>query len=227
MTRRAACESGTGPGTPRPVRGQYGKVAPGHRHRAISASRCCAETASPSSCCAAAPSRWRSPLLATVISWIGRLSGGDRQHPQAQYLDGSRRQDVLHPLRRHPGLLAGPGGGPGPHPWFGYKAPILPVYPWESPWKNLQMVAGPALVLGLGLAGLRGAHRALVARRGRCRRTTSGRPGPRVCGAAGRRPARPSQCDTPGDHVEQPLPGRRPGRLGRRREGASGSPGWA
>jgi peptide/nickel transport system permease protein len=37
--------------------------------------------------------------------------------------------------------------------WFDYKAPILPVYPWEDPWKNLQMVAGPGLVLGLGFAG--------------------------------------------------------------------------
>jgi peptide/nickel transport system permease protein len=37
--------------------------------------------------------------------------------------------------------------------WFGYKAPILPVYPWENAWKNLQMVAGPALVLGLGFGG--------------------------------------------------------------------------
>jgi len=37
--------------------------------------------------------------------------------------------------------------------WFDYKAPILPVYPWENPWKNLQMVAGPALVMGFGFAG--------------------------------------------------------------------------
>jgi peptide/nickel transport system permease protein len=37
--------------------------------------------------------------------------------------------------------------------WFDYKAPILPVHPWENPWQNLQMVAGPALVLGLGFAG--------------------------------------------------------------------------
>ena len=37
--------------------------------------------------------------------------------------------------------------------WFNYKAPILPVYLWENPWKNLEMVAGPALVMGLGFAG--------------------------------------------------------------------------
>ena len=37
--------------------------------------------------------------------------------------------------------------------WFDYKAPILPVYPWENLRKNLEMVAGPAMVLGLGFAG--------------------------------------------------------------------------
>jgi peptide/nickel transport system permease protein len=37
--------------------------------------------------------------------------------------------------------------------WFNYKSPIVPVYLWQDPWKNLQMVAGPALVMGLGFAG--------------------------------------------------------------------------
>ena len=33
--------------------------------------------------------------------------------------------------------------------WFGYKAPILVVQVWENPWQNLQIVLGPAIVLGL------------------------------------------------------------------------------
>ena len=33
--------------------------------------------------------------------------------------------------------------------WFGYKAPILVVQLWENPWQNLQIVLGPAIVLGL------------------------------------------------------------------------------
>ena len=33
--------------------------------------------------------------------------------------------------------------------WFGYKAPILVVQVWESPWQNLQIILGPAIVLGL------------------------------------------------------------------------------
>ena len=33
--------------------------------------------------------------------------------------------------------------------WFGYKAPITIVHFWQSPWQNLQIVIGPAIVLGL------------------------------------------------------------------------------
>ena len=33
--------------------------------------------------------------------------------------------------------------------WFGYKAPILIVQVWENPWQNLQLIIGPAIVLGL------------------------------------------------------------------------------
>jgi len=33
--------------------------------------------------------------------------------------------------------------------WFTYKAPIIIVQPWENPWQNLQLIIGPAVVLGL------------------------------------------------------------------------------
>lgn len=36
--------------------------------------------------------------------------------------------------------------------WFNYKAPLIVVHLWEDPWTNLQLVCGPALVLGLGQA---------------------------------------------------------------------------
>ena len=65
--------------------------------------------------------------------------------------------------------------------WFDYKAPILPVYPWENPWKNLQMVAGPALVLGLGFAGFVARTRPLVPPRSDTGGSTSGLPAPRAC----------------------------------------------
>jgi peptide/nickel transport system permease protein len=36
--------------------------------------------------------------------------------------------------------------------WFGYKAPIIIVHVWQDPWQNLQIVIGPAIVLGLAQA---------------------------------------------------------------------------
>jgi len=33
--------------------------------------------------------------------------------------------------------------------WFGYKAPIIIVQLWDSPWQNFQIIIGPAMVLGL------------------------------------------------------------------------------
>ena len=36
--------------------------------------------------------------------------------------------------------------------WFGYRAPLAGASLFEDPWRNLQIVIGPALVLGLGQA---------------------------------------------------------------------------
>jgi peptide/nickel transport system permease protein len=44
--------------------------------------------------------------------------------------------------------------------WFGYKAPIVIVQLWESPWENFQLIIGPAVVLGLA----QGAYIARMAR---------------------------------------------------------------
>ncbi len=36
--------------------------------------------------------------------------------------------------------------------WFGYRAPLAGASLFEDPWRNLQIVIGPAVVLGLGQA---------------------------------------------------------------------------
>ncbi|WP_089934720.1 ABC transporter permease [Candidatus Entotheonella palauensis] len=36
--------------------------------------------------------------------------------------------------------------------WFGYNPPLTGVPLWEDPWSNLQIVLGPAVVLGVGQA---------------------------------------------------------------------------
>src|SRR5213596_1695518 len=44
--------------------------------------------------------------------------------------------------------------------WFGYRTPLIIVHFWQSPWQNLQIVIGPAIVLGLA----QGAYIARMAR---------------------------------------------------------------
>ena len=44
--------------------------------------------------------------------------------------------------------------------WFGYKSPIMIVHFWQDPWQNVQIVIGPAVVLGLA----QGAYIARMAR---------------------------------------------------------------
>lgn len=36
--------------------------------------------------------------------------------------------------------------------WFDYKAPITNIPLWENPWKNFQIIIGPAFVIGVGAA---------------------------------------------------------------------------
>jgi peptide/nickel transport system permease protein len=92
-------------------------------------------------------------LLATVISWIVGFPVGIVSVVRANsWLDHAGRMFSIL-FVAIPGFWLGLVSVLALILWFGYKAPILPVYPWENPWKNLQMVAGPALVLGLGFGG--------------------------------------------------------------------------
>ena len=92
-------------------------------------------------------------LLATVISWLVGFPVGIASvvRPNSWLDHTGRMFSIL--FVAIPGFWLGLVAVLALILWFGYKAPILPVYPWDNPWKNLQMVAGPALVLGLGFGG--------------------------------------------------------------------------
>jgi peptide/nickel transport system permease protein len=92
-------------------------------------------------------------LLATVISWaVGFPVGIVSVVRPNSWLDHAGRMFSIL-FVAVPGFWLGLVAVLALILWFGYKAPILPVSLWENPWKNVQMVAGPALVLGLGFAG--------------------------------------------------------------------------
>jgi peptide/nickel transport system permease protein len=92
-------------------------------------------------------------LLATLISWAVGFPVGiiSVVRPNTWLDHASRIFSIL--FVAIPGFWLGLLAVLALILWFDYKAPILPVYPWESVRKNLEMVAGPAMVLGLGFAG--------------------------------------------------------------------------
>jgi peptide/nickel transport system permease protein len=92
-------------------------------------------------------------LLATLISWVVGFPVGiiSVVRPNSWLDHASRMFSIL--FVAIPGFWLGLVAVLALILWFDYKAPILPVYPWESVRANLEMVAGPAVVLGLGFAG--------------------------------------------------------------------------
>ena len=92
-------------------------------------------------------------LLATLLSWMVGFPVGiiSALRPNTRMDYASRFFSIL--FVAIPGFWLGLVVVLALILWFDYKAPILPVYPWENLWQNLQMVAGPAVVMGLGFAG--------------------------------------------------------------------------
>lgn len=91
-------------------------------------------------------------VLAVIISWIVGLPVGvvSALRPNSAADTGARVMSIL--------FLAVPGFWLGMLIvlallfWFNYKAPLTVVHLWQDPWGNLQLVLGPAIVLGLGQA---------------------------------------------------------------------------
>jgi peptide/nickel transport system permease protein len=91
-------------------------------------------------------------FLAVLISWLVGLPVGiiSALRPNSAMDNSARVLSIL--------FLAIPGFWLGMLIvlallfWFNYKAPLIVVHIWEDPWTNLQLVIGPAIVLGLGQA---------------------------------------------------------------------------
>jgi len=91
-------------------------------------------------------------LLAVLLSWVVGLPVGvlSALRPNTTADFGARVFSIL--FLAIPGFWLGLLVVMGLVIWFGYKSPIIPIQIWQDPWANLQMVIGPALVLGLAQA---------------------------------------------------------------------------
>ena len=129
-------------------------------------------------------------VLATLISWVVGFPVGilSAVRPNSWMDHAGRTFSIL--FVAIPGFWLGLVMVLALILWFDYKAPILPVYPWESPWKNLQDGRWPRRRPGAGVRGLRGPHRPLLSRRGHTGRLRPDGPGQGPGRAAGRCPPR-------------------------------------
>jgi peptide/nickel transport system permease protein len=89
-------------------------------------------------------------LLSVVISWLVGLPIGiiSALRPNTWPDNVARSFAIL--FLAVPGFWLGMLIVLGALFWFGYKAPLVVVHFWEDPWTNVQLVVGPAVVLGLG-----------------------------------------------------------------------------
>jgi peptide/nickel transport system permease protein len=88
-------------------------------------------------------------LLSFIISWIVGLPVGILSAFKPNSLPDSLARALSILFIAIPGFWLGMLVVLALLFWFGYKAPILIVHFWQDPWQNLQIVIGPALVLGL------------------------------------------------------------------------------
>ena len=88
-------------------------------------------------------------LLSFIISWLVGLPVGILSAFKPNSLPDSLARGLSVLFIAIPGFWLGMLVVLALLFWFGYKAPILIVHFWQDPWQNLQIVIGPALVLGL------------------------------------------------------------------------------
>jgi peptide/nickel transport system permease protein len=88
-------------------------------------------------------------LLAVLISWIVGLPVGIVSAVRPNSLSDGVVRTLSIVFIAVPGFWLGMLIVLALLFWFNYKAPLVIVQPWEDPWRNLQLVVGPAVVLGL------------------------------------------------------------------------------
>jgi peptide/nickel transport system permease protein len=89
-------------------------------------------------------------LLSVVISWVCGLPVGLISAFRPNSLPDTVARSLAILFLAIPGFWLGMLIVLAALFWFNYKAPLVVVHLWQDPWANLQLVIGPAVVLGLG-----------------------------------------------------------------------------
>src|SRR5437667_8647093 len=99
-------------------------------------------------------------LLAVLISWLVGLPVGIISAFRPNSLSDNVARSLSFLFLAIPGFWLGMLIVLATLFWFNYKTPLVVVHLWQDPWANLQLIVGPAIVLGLG----QGAYIARMAR---------------------------------------------------------------
>src|SRR5439155_4058747 len=99
-------------------------------------------------------------LLAVLISWLVGLPVGIISAFRPNSLSDNVARSLSILFLAIPGFWLGMLIVLATLFWFNYKTPLVVVHLWQDPWANLQIIVGPAIVLGLG----QGAYIARMAR---------------------------------------------------------------
>jgi peptide/nickel transport system permease protein len=89
-------------------------------------------------------------LLSVIISWLVGLPVGIVSALRPNKLPDNVARSLSVLFLAIPGFWLGMLIVLAALFWFNYKAPLIVVHLWQDPWANLQLVIGPAVVLGLG-----------------------------------------------------------------------------
>ena len=89
-------------------------------------------------------------LLAVFVSWLVGLPVGILSALRPNRLPDNVARSVAILFLAIPGFWLGMLIVLALLLWFNYKSPLVVVHLWQNPWANLQLVIGPAIVLGLG-----------------------------------------------------------------------------
>ena len=119
-------------------------------------------------------------LVATVISWVVGFPVGIISVVRPNSWLDHAQPDVLHSLRRHPRLLAGPRGGPGPdHLVRTTRRRSCPSIPGRASGRTSRWSPAPRWSW-VSIRGIRGPHCSLLAHRDRPGEDYVRRPEPRA-----------------------------------------------
>ena len=93
-------------------------------------------------------------MLAVLLAWVMGLPVGILSALRPQSVSDSVASSFTVLFLAIPNFWFGMVVVVASISWFGYKSPVVAAQLWDDPWANFQIIVGPTVVLGTGLAAV-------------------------------------------------------------------------